>query len=37
MVFTVTGQQDLLDALEMGCSLGPIQAWIERIDRVVQG
>ena len=34
--FTVQGQADLLDAMEMACSLGPVDVWVERIDRLVQ-
>lgn len=30
---TVTGQQDLIDALEVGCLLGPIDVWVSSIDR----
>ena len=29
----VTGLQDLLDAMALGCSLGPQEVWVERIDR----
>ena len=29
-----TGQADLLDALAMGCSLGPREVWVERITRL---
>lgn len=29
----VDGPPDLMDALEMGVSLGPIEAWVESIDR----
>lgn len=29
----VDGPQDLIDALEMGVSLGPIEAWVESIER----
>lgn len=29
----VEGPPDLLDALEMGVSLGPIEAWVESIHR----
>lgn len=31
----VEGPPDLIDALEMGVSLGPIEAWVESIDRAV--
>lgn len=27
------GPEELLDALEMACLLGPIEAWIDTIDR----
>ncbi len=27
------GQADMLDALELGCSLGPREVWVERIER----
>lgn len=30
---TVGGPPDLVDALELGCSLGPIEVWVETIDR----
>lgn len=29
----VQGQSDLIDALEMGCLLGPFDVWVESIDR----
>ena len=29
----VAGPPDLLDALEMGCLLGPIDAWVDSIQR----
>lgn len=29
----VDGPPELIDALEMGVSLGPIEAWVESIDR----
>ena len=34
-----SGPPDLLDALAVGCSLGPQQVWVDRIDRqtVTQG
>ena len=28
-----TGQADLLDALALGCSLGPQEVWVDRITR----
>jgi acylphosphatase len=28
------GPPDLLDALAVGCSLGPREVWVDRIDRV---
>lgn len=30
---TVAGPIELLDAMEMGCSLGPIDVWVEDIRR----
>ncbi len=30
---TVMGPVELIDALEMGCSLGPISVWVEDIQR----
>ncbi|MFP5077747.1 acylphosphatase [Rhizobium sp. YIM 134829] len=30
---TVAGPIELIDALEMGCSLGPIDVWVDVIDR----
>ncbi|MEL6682890.1 MAG: acylphosphatase [Pseudomonadota bacterium] len=30
-VFKVDGQTDLIDALEVGCLLGPIDVWVETI------
>lgn len=27
------GPEELIDMMEMGCSLGPIDAWVDRIDR----
>ena len=32
-VFRVGGQADLIDALEVGCLLGPIDAWVDTITR----
>lgn len=29
----VTGLPDLLDAMALGCSLGPQEVWVEQIDR----
>ncbi|MEM6940089.1 MAG: acylphosphatase [Pseudomonadota bacterium] len=29
----VEGQPDLIDALEMGCLLGPIDVWVSSIER----
>ena len=31
----VTGPAELIDMLEMGCSLGPIDVWVEEIKRRV--
>lgn len=31
----VTGPVELIDMLEMGCSLGPIDVWVEEIQRRV--
>ena len=31
----VTGPSELIDMLEMGCSLGPIDVWVDRIQRRV--
>ncbi|TWB57797.1 hypothetical protein FBZ98_102422 [Rhizobium sp. ERR 922] len=31
----VTGPVELIDMLEMGCSLGPIDVWVEGIQRRV--
>lgn len=36
LVLLATAQPEQLDALEMGCLLGPIDVWVDRIDRVVQ-
>ncbi len=30
---TVGGPPDLVDAMELGCSLGPIGVWVETVDR----
>lgn len=30
----VDGPKDLLDAMELGCSLGPITVWVEHIERI---
>jgi acylphosphatase len=30
----VEGPQELLDMMEMGCSLGPIDVWVETIERL---
>lgn len=32
-VFKVDGQADLIDALEVGCLLGPFDVWVETITR----
>ena len=29
----VSGPPDLVDAMELGCSLGPIEVWVESIER----
>lgn len=29
----ITGLPDLLDAMALGCSLGPQEVWVDRIDR----
>ena len=29
----VAGPEELMDMMEMGCSLGPIEVWVERIVR----
>lgn len=29
----VSGAPELIDMMEMGCSLGPIDVWVETIDR----
>ncbi|NKL20267.1 acylphosphatase [Rhizobium leguminosarum] len=29
----VSGPEELIDMMEMGCSLGPIDVWVVRIDR----
>ena len=31
--FELEGPNELLDAMEMGCSLGPIDVWVEEIQR----
>lgn len=33
----VDGPEDLLDAMELGCSLGPITVWVEHIERIPTG
>lgn len=30
----VSGAPELIDMMEMGCSLGPIDVWVETIDRI---
>lgn len=35
-VFRVTGQSELIDALEIGCLLGPIDVWVETITRSLE-
>lgn len=30
----LSGSVELIDMMEMGCSLGPIDVWVETIDRV---
>lgn len=29
----ITGPVDMIDAMEMGCLLGPIDAWVDTIER----
>lgn len=29
----VTGQADLLDAMALGCSLGPQEVWVDQVER----
>lgn len=29
----LSGSEELIDMMEMGCSLGPIDVWVETIDR----
>lgn len=36
MTIVVTGPEVLVDAMEMACSLGPMDVWVERIDRHVR-
>lgn len=31
--FEVSGQPELIDALEVGCLLGPFDVWVETIER----
>lgn len=31
----IAGPPDLIDAMELGVSLGPIEAWVEAIERVL--
>ena len=33
IVVDLAGPPDLLDAMEMGCLLGPIEVWVEAIHR----
>jgi hypothetical protein len=33
----LTGAAELIDMMEMGCSLGPIDVWVETIDRLPIG
>ena len=28
-----SGPEEMLDAMELGCSLGPITVWVEEIER----
>ena len=30
---TVSGPPELIDAMALGCSLGPIEVWVETIER----
>ncbi|MFD2844306.1 hypothetical protein [Paracoccus cavernae] len=30
----ISGPPELLDAMEMACLLGPIQVWVDQIDRL---
>lgn len=29
----LSGPEELIDMMEMGCSLGPIDVWVETIER----
>jgi hypothetical protein len=33
----LTGPEKLIDMMEMGCSLGPIDVWVDTIERVPLG
>ncbi|MEL6688863.1 MAG: hypothetical protein AAFP28_00980 [Pseudomonadota bacterium] len=33
MSFVVEGQEELIDALEVGCLLGPIDVWVESVEQ----
>lgn len=33
----LSGPEELIDMMEMGCSLGPIEVWVEAIERHVLG
>lgn len=36
MTIVVTGPEPLVDAMEMACSLGPMDVWVERIESRVR-
>ncbi|UXS03888.1 acylphosphatase [Agrobacterium tumefaciens] len=33
IVMDLSGPEELIDMMEMGCSLGPIDVWVETIER----
>jgi acylphosphatase len=33
----LSGPEELIDMMEMGCSLGPIEVWVETIERHALG
>ena len=36
VTIVVSGPPDLLDALALGCSLGPQEVWVDEIERVAE-
>ncbi|SIR11310.1 hypothetical protein SAMN05880590_1125 [Rhizobium sp. RU35A] len=36
LILELTGPEELIDAMEIGCLLGPIDVWVDAIERSVK-